>query len=320
MTHSGGSEVFLKLAMMIGLAAVAAGCSGGSIGDAEGAPNVPGENTVSDFLLEESTDTVARGRLVTSQGQLLFSAVSASGTTILKVQVNDKTFDITLDASVILDGHDAVLSVADKALLQTLYNELAARFATATTIPSSVEVLANYSSYLAEAPENYVHRRLVNGVPLAEGVAASAVTTRSVICITKGKSYSVSYDAPMQAATNACFWNGTTTGPNAGGNTFSSSITVVAGSTQCKVTKPVLSGSDWGTNYCKKTTTDYSCMGRCGAGCTGFGSSRYSLDCLAHDTCSHDLCSSGGGSDTKGCADEYSAASDDLSGPCTSYL
>jgi hypothetical protein len=193
-----------------------------------------------------------------------------------------------------------------EALLQTLFNELAARFATATPIPSGVEMLANYSSYLSEAPEGYAHRRLVNGVPLAEGVAASATTTRSVICITRGKTYSVAYDAPQDAGTNACFWRGTDAGP----------ITVAdAGANQCKVTKPVLAGANWGRNYCA-TSGDYSCMGRCGAGCTGFGSSRYSLDCLAHDTCSHDLCSSGGGSDKKGCADEYAAASDDLSGAC----
>jgi hypothetical protein len=306
--------------MIVGLAAVAsmmaAGCSGGSIGDAEGAPNVPGE-TVSEFLLEESTDTVARGRLVTSQGQLSFFALSEAGTTTLKVQVNGKTFDITLDASVILDGHDAVLTVADKALLQTLFNELAARFATATPIPSGVEMLANYSSYLSEAPEDYVHRRLVNGVPLAEGVAASAATTRSVKCIIKGKTYTAAYDAPHDAGTNACFWKGKDAGPNVGANTSGSPITLVdAGANQCKVTKPVLAGSDWGLNYCSTKGGDYSCMGRCGAGCTGFGTSRYSLDCLIHDTCSHDLCSSGGGSDKKGCADEYAAASDDLSGPC----
>jgi hypothetical protein len=256
-------------------------CGDGSIGETQGASNVGAQDSVQGFLLDESTPTMTRGRLGTADGKLSFVVTVEAGTTTLWVEINGKTFDVTLDGSTVINGHEAVLTTADKGLLQSLVQELNVRFATATTVPAGMEALARVGSYLWDAPVGYVHRRLVNGVEIAEGLAAA--TVRSVICITKGRTYSVSYS-------------------NKAGTI---------------VTKSVLAGDNWGKNAAG-TSGDYSCMGRCGAGCTGFGSSRYSLDCLTHDTCSHDMNSSGGGSDTHGCADEYSRASDDLSGSCTS--
>jgi len=55
---------------------------------------------------------------------------------------------------------------------------------------------------------------------------------------------------------------------------------------------------------------DYRCMGRCGGGCTGFGSGKYTQDCLEHDICSLDMCSTTGGSDPN-CGQEYSHATGD---------
>jgi hypothetical protein len=78
-------------------------------------------------------------------------------------------------------------------------------------------------------------------------------------------------------------------------------------------TQNVLVGEDWGTSACG--SGNYSCMGRCGAGCYGFGGG-WTLDCLEHDTCSHNLCASGG-SRSPDCGDEYREASDDIFSSCS---
>jgi hypothetical protein len=75
----------------------------------------------------------------------------------------------------------------------------------------------------------------------------------------------------------------------------------------------VLVGSDWGTSNCG--AGNYSCMGRCGAGCSGFGGG-WTLDCLEHDTCSHNLCATGGSSHPD-CGDEYNEASGDIFSSCS---
>jgi hypothetical protein len=269
----------MRKVVMMGLAAATmamAACGGGNIGEPEGSANVAPQDTVVDFLLEENSSTVLRGRLATADGVLSFFATSHESTTIVRVQINGKTFDVTLDGTVTIDGHDAVLSVADKALLQTLVGELTSRFATAPS--SRVEAVATLGSYLSEAPVGYAHRRLVDGVPIAEGLAAAG--NGSVVCYTKGATKTAVYD-------------------NRAGATISKSVVL---------------GSNWGRNAAG-TGGDYSCMGLCGGGCFG---SKYTKDCLNHDTCSHDLNASGGSRDTHGCADEYAAASDDMFGGCTS--
>ncbi len=72
-------------------------------------------------------------------------------------------------------------------------------------------------------------------------------------------------------------------------------------------------GSNWGTSNCG--SGDYSCMGRCGGGCNGFGGG-WTLDCLEHDVCSHNLCAGGGSSDAN-CGDEYNHASSDIFSSCS---
>jgi len=69
----------------------------------------------------------------------------------------------------------------------------------------------------------------------------------------------------------------------------------------------VQANSTWSSNY--------ACMGRCGAGCSGtsiYG--RWTLDCLEHDTCSFRNNSSGGSADAN-CGDEYDEATDDFINP-----
>jgi len=66
----------------------------------------------------------------------------------------------------------------------------------------------------------------------------------------------------------------------------------------------VQANSTWSSNY--------SCMGRCGAGCSGFSLyGRWTLDCLEHDACSFRNNSSGGSADAN-CGDEYNEATDDF--------
>jgi hypothetical protein len=275
----------MKRAMFIGLSAVAtmlaAGCGGGSIGEPEGSTNVAGGDTVTGLLLDENSDTVTRGRFITTDGELSFFVISDTSNRILKVSLNGKTFDMKLDASVTIDGHDAVLTVADHALLQTLLGELRARFETATTISRGIETLVNFGSYLSDAPAGHVHLRLINGVAVPEGFAASA-SSAAPICLTKGATVTAKY-------------------------------TNKAGTT---ITQAVVVGSDWGKNAAG-TSGNYSCMGGCGAGCptSNGGKTKYLQDCLNHDTCSHNLNSSGGPFDRNGCADEFNAASDDYNVP-----
>ncbi|KAH8671394.1 hypothetical protein BX600DRAFT_434502 [Xylariales sp. PMI_506] len=68
-------------------------------------------------------------------------------------------------------------------------------------------------------------------------------------------------------------------------------------------------GSNFGTNTVNDG--DYSCNGRCGAGCTGAAvGNAYTQDCFSHDICSWFNNASGGSSDTN-CGNAYDAAVDD---------
>ncbi|EAL87117.1 uncharacterized protein AFUA_2G00190 [Aspergillus fumigatus Af293] len=69
-------------------------------------------------------------------------------------------------------------------------------------------------------------------------------------------------------------------------------------------------GSNYGTN--SAGTGDYSCNGRCGAGCTGTAlGNAYTQDCFSHDICSYFNNASGGPSDPN-CGAAYDAAVDDF--------
>ena len=267
----------MRRVMVIGLAALAMGmmgaCGDGNIGDVQGASNAGARDSVQGLVIDENTEAVLRGRLGTADGQLSFFATSQGTTTILMARINGKSFDVTLGETVVIDGHDAVLTSADRAVLQTLVDELTSRFA-AATMPPRIERLLTLGTYLTAAPVGYVHARLVFA-DLPDDVAAAG--NGVITCLTKGSTVAAVYDNKVGAV----------------------------------ISKSVLVGSNWGRNAAG-TSGNYSCMGGCGAGCGSSGRARYSQDCLNHDTCSHDLNSSGGGSDTKGCADEFTAASDDF--------
>ncbi|KAL5339997.1 hypothetical protein BJX70DRAFT_397236 [Aspergillus crustosus] len=68
-------------------------------------------------------------------------------------------------------------------------------------------------------------------------------------------------------------------------------------------------GSNYGTN--SAGSGDYSCNGRCGAGCAGTAlGNAYTQDCFSHDICSYFNNASGGSSDPN-CGAAYDAAVDD---------
>ncbi|RAH46675.1 uncharacterized protein BO95DRAFT_360626 [Aspergillus brunneoviolaceus CBS 621.78] len=68
-------------------------------------------------------------------------------------------------------------------------------------------------------------------------------------------------------------------------------------------------GSNYGEN---SAGGDYSCNGRCGAGCTGTAIGNvYTQDCWSHDICSYFNNASGGASDPN-CGAAYEAAEDDF--------
>ncbi|KAH6642513.1 hypothetical protein C7974DRAFT_327857 [Boeremia exigua] len=90
------------------------------------------------------------------------------------------------------------------------------------------------------------------------------------------------------------------------GATATATWTNAAGKT-CRWTGTV--GSNFGTN--SVTGGDYSCNGRCGAGCSGTAvGNAYTQDCFSHDVCSWFNNASGGASDAN-CGAAYNAAVDD---------
>jgi hypothetical protein len=164
--------------------------------------------------------------------------------------------------------------------------------------------LAQLGAYLSEAPAGYVHRRVVNGQVLPEGVAAAPTNTTRV-CLTKGKSYQVSYTV-LTSAKPSC--SSATVCQTQSALGFVTGTVSTSKGTACAVTKPVVAGANWGGSVC--STGDYGCMGQCGPGCLNLFGTRIMLDCLRHDTCSHDKVASGQSADTS-CGDEYTDASDD---------
>ncbi|KAL1589755.1 hypothetical protein WHR41_01452 [Cladosporium halotolerans] len=68
-------------------------------------------------------------------------------------------------------------------------------------------------------------------------------------------------------------------------------------------------GSNYGAN--PSGSGDYSCNGRCGAGCSGASvGNAYTQDCFSHDICSYFYSASGGASDPN-CGAAYNDAVDD---------
>ncbi|VUC37986.1 unnamed protein product [Clonostachys rosea] len=105
--------------------------------------------------------------------------------------------------------------------------------------------------------------------------ASPAIEKRSVTCLTVGQQATAQW---TNSAGKSCRWTGAV-------------------------------GSNFGAN--PSGSGDYSCNGRCGAGCTGTAvGNAYTQDCFSHDICSYFNSASGGSSDPN-CGAAYNAAVDD---------
>ncbi|EOA91674.1 uncharacterized protein SETTUDRAFT_86028 [Exserohilum turcica Et28A] len=114
---------------------------------------------------------------------------------------------------------------------------------------------------------------------LAVGVSASpTLEKRAITCLTVGSTATATW---TNAAGRTCCWTG-------------------------------IVGSNFGVN--SVNGGEYSCNGRCGAGCSGFAlGNAYTQDCFSHDVCSWFNNASGGASDPN-CGAAYNAAVDDTLG------
>lgn len=227
--------------------------------------------------LQVASEQELSGRFLSeSNTELRFAVREVSSTAYrLDVFVNEAHLVVEADTaanSLYSQGHGAILSAVEREALG------AASEALRRELGDEQGMLGGFAEHLlvqnlgfwAEAPEGYaLGERTFD--PSQKSLGNNGVT-----CVTKGKSYTASYD------------NG------ASGTTYSKSVVV---------------NSNWGTNACGGG--DYNCMGRCGAACDKwYAASSYTLDCLEHDLCSHDKCASGGRSDSN-CGDEFKEAQDD---------
>ena len=297
----------MRRAMLIGFAAMVAGvvgCSSAEIGEAEGVPQTdntrptddPNSDLTSALVIDENTGTRVSGRLQTSDGVLAFVAIRTDATRItVKITVNGRTFDGTLDGdTTVIDGHDVVLTVAEKTLLKGFSDALAEKIGMPEESPQ-VPVY-RFAALLSIAPEGHVHRRLetYNGPVAAVGTPVSPDAGKfgneGVTCIKIGTIVGSTYTA-----------------------NFINDAGVDIGTRN--ILDPVKVGYDGGKGVVNSKSVDYSCMGRCGAGCSGFGGG-WTKDCLDHDQCSLTYKASGGASD-KNCGNEYNEASDDIFASCS---
>ncbi|WPA97384.1 uncharacterized protein RHO25_001994 [Cercospora beticola] len=110
---------------------------------------------------------------------------------------------------------------------------------------------------------------------LALAIANPILDKRSVTCLTVGSTATARW---TNAAGQTCSWTGTV-------------------------------GSNFGTN--SANGGEYSCNGRCGAGCSGTAiGNAYTQDCFSHDICSYFENASGGASDPN-CGAAFNSAIDD---------
>ena len=282
------SRLVIKSAWVAGVVSgttFGVGCSSPSNAEEAAPAAVP----VSQGLTIEREPQVLRGTLERGDSLVTFeSRYLGEAAASLVVRVNGKRLEIAMDANdgwMQADGHDAILTTADRTALSSLATELGTYLVAHAGAPHELFAAVN-AEYWSEAPEGFVHRFKNERLRVTRLEASEGISPRvrplgngddGVTCITKNTTRTAYYDV------------GTS------GTVYSQSVVV---------------NSNWGTNNCGGG--DYSCMGRCGGGCGWGAPSSYTLDCLDHDTCSHNLCGSGGGSDSN-CGDEYNMAQDDWS-------
>jgi hypothetical protein len=281
----------MVIALSAATAAVMGACASTAETDVTGGEAIGeqtgGRSTTVALTVDENTATRLNGVLRTVDGELAFSAITIDASVIqLRLVVNGRAFDATIDdAKTAIDGHDAVLTDADRALLTTFLDQFAIRFAGASAAERDLS-LNRLALYISEAPQGHVHRAITRGSSevAALGADPEAIGDEGVTCITKGARVTAVYTDKSGKVTEEAIVVGSKLSPMPGGN------------------------------------GDYSCMGKCGAGCKDywFMKTGYTKDCLDHDACSRKYSSTNGAKDPN-CGDEYNAASRDFtnSSRCT---
>jgi hypothetical protein len=238
-------------------------------------------------VITEHDDALLRGELVTDRGAITFeSRLAPDGEASLAFTLNGKLFTYAgLPVTDTRDGWyaigaDHIVTAADSALAATLHASLNEYLGLDTLAMARHEAgLAAMAYFLAHQVDgSYLGHELHKEI-MAGGPMSTSLNDDNKLCIKKNTTLAAWYD-------------------NRSGVVSSPSVVV---------------GSNWGTSACG--SGNYSCMGRCGAGCSGFGGG-WTLDCLEHDACSHNLCASGG-SGSADCGDEYNHASSDIFSSCS---
>lgn len=191
---------------------------------------------------------------------------------VASVTVGGQTLTLTADADlgeVAFRGDGAILDADQHGALASLAVALEVYLGgVEDTAVMHESVLWVASQYLATAPVDLPLPSSTHQVATVDGDTASALGNNGKSCIRTGETRTAYFDGDQ-------------------GNHAESWVV----------------GSSGGVQW----SGDYSCMGRCGAGC---GSYDWTLDCLEHDACSRKYYSTSGAVDHN-CGDEWSEASDD---------
>jgi hypothetical protein len=251
-------------------------------------PNDETQQTATAGLTLKRHDASAlEGTFVTNDGEIQFSAKTLGRDQAeLQFQINDKVLHYEALASTeeqagfFRVNADVAFTAAERGLASNLLDALVAEFGNEASALSLFEAsVPKMAHFIANQPEGV----LVTSIVRAELAGVGALRDKSlrddgVTCIKRGRAMSVQYDDKR-------------------GTVSTVSVNV---------------GDNWGSSACR--SGDYNCMGRCSAGCGGFGGG-WTLDCLEHDACSHNLCAAGGSRDAN-CGDEYSNAAWDVFASC----
>jgi len=225
--------------------------------------------------LETYTIDQLKGQTVIDEHTLDYNVVNEAGRYYMEVLLDNHRLEAWISYApevVTHDGHSAVLTLEQKALLLSFSDQLGEAIVTSNgNTPTNFEMgLMEYAfvrtlEFWSQAPNGFVHDRRTNRAD----IIMKGTGNDGVSCIRKGREYRLSYT-----------------------NRNNRTIT--------KTRKANYNGGG-----------SYNCMGRCGAACGRWWiASSWTLDCFEHDQCSLDNNASGGGSDPN-CGDEWWNASDD---------
>lgn len=274
------ARVVLGMALSVG-----AGCAGAETPSDESSTTT--EGTSQGLVIERHDARGLTGSFVDANATIFFNAKAlADDRAELEFTINGKV--LGYEAVAATEDHngwfrvdaDKAFAAADIAGAQAALDALTAELGLDVTAMSLFESSVPKMAYFVA---NQVAGQLAASFQKNEYSSAEArpksLNDDGLVCVRKTYTVTASYDNRSLVVTN----------------------------------QSVVVGADWGTSACG--SGNYACMGRCGAGCSGFGGG-WTLDCLEHDVCSHNLCASGGSSSLD-CGDEYNHASSDMFSSCS---